>query len=35
VAQRFRVRGVRIAAGILAASLMVYAVGGVIALPRI
>jgi len=35
IAQRFRVRGVRIAAGILAATLMVYAVGGVIALPRL
>ena len=35
VAQRFRVRGVRIAAGILAASLMVYAVAGVLSLPRL
>jgi hypothetical protein len=35
VAQRFRVRGVRIAASLLAASLMVYAVGGVLSLPRI
>jgi len=35
IAQRFRIRGVRIAAGILAATLMVYAVVGVIALPRI
>jgi len=35
VAQRFRVRGVRTAAGILAASLMVFAVTGVISLPRI
>jgi hypothetical protein len=34
IAQRFRVRGVRIAAGVLAASLMVYAVGGVLSLPR-
>jgi hypothetical protein len=35
VAQRFRVRGVRIAAGIVAASLMVYAVAGLLSLPRL
>jgi len=35
IAQRFRVRGVRIAAGILAVVLMLYAVAGVVSLPRL
>jgi hypothetical protein len=35
VAQRFRVRGVRIAADLLAIGLTLYAIGGVVVLPRI
>jgi hypothetical protein len=35
VAQRFRVRGVRLAADALAVVLMIYAIGGVLVLPRI
>jgi hypothetical protein len=35
IAQRFRFRGVRIAATVLAAGLMVVALAGVVSLPRI